>query len=355
MPTRRSMVVMMATATALIVTRSSGRAEPIGLRALADSRGLNFGSAIDPALLGDVDYRRLVEANCNIVLARNGLKWSATERTPGTFDLAEGDRVVQFAQEREMAVRGHTLVWHNLPKWVEALRSPEDVIRAIKRHVDHLVSHFAGQISSWDVVNEPFEYDTDQLRASVFHKVLGEEYIDIAFKAARSADPAAELVLNETHISKFGETYAAKRAALLALVDRLLERQVPIDAVGVQGHFRPGLDTIDREGFGRFCADLADRNLSVLITELDASCRFIHAARNFSDTSYADIFRDIVLVAAEHGRLSSVTLWGLSPFGLEPNERPDPNPKCLYTVNPFSGDLLPEAGYEGLRSALERL
>src|SRR5690606_21987125 len=163
---------------------------------------------------------------------------------------------------------------------------------------------YAGRIGSWDVVNEPLEYDDPALRDSAFLRALGEDYIALAFKSARRAAPAAQLVLNETHLCKAGDNYAARRTLMLDLVGRLQDRNVPIDAIGIQGHFRPGFDTLDHDGFGAFCRALKQRGLAVLITELDASCKFLNRIEGFSDEDYAPLFRDLIDVAAAEGELT---------------------------------------------------
>jgi endo-1,4-beta-xylanase len=355
---RRSVLAgILATAAMAGASRSAGAvaAELDSLKAAADRKGLSFGSAIDPQLLGDPNYVQLILAQCDTIVPRNSLKWNATERSPGRFDFGEADKVIRFAQQQRLAVRGTTLVWYRSPTWVGRLKTSEAVSDAMTRHIATVMGRYAGKIASWDVVNEPFEYDKPQQRKSVFLDKLGEQYFDVAFGAARAADPKCQLVLNETHLYEAGDVYSAKRAAVLALLDRLLARKVPIDAVGVQGHVRPGLDKVDAEGFGGFCRDLKSRGLAVLLTELDASCRYIKRVPGFTPAGYGTPLADLVSIAHANGKLTSVISWGMSPYGLKPNEGTGPGNSCQYRVNLFDNDLKPLPTFDALRNSFDDL
>ena len=81
----------------------------------------------------------------------------------------------------------------------------ETLTAAIQSHVTNVMEHFKGQCYSWDVVNEALN-DNGTFRDSVFFKVLGTDFIPIAFKAAAAADPQAKLYYNDFNL----ETIKAK-------------------------------------------------------------------------------------------------------------------------------------------------
>jgi endo-1,4-beta-xylanase len=326
-----------------------------GLRAIADGKGIAFGSAVDSQFLTDPAYAAQLVRECNIIVPRNALKWSATERQRKKFSFGEADAVLEFARQNTMAMRGHTLVWHTLPDWVKNIGDQADLEAAMRRHVEAVAGHFAGRISSWDVVNEPLEYGEPVLRASPFFTLMGESYIDIAFAEARKADAKAQLVLNETHLCKKGDAFAQRRKVTLDLLGRLQDRNVPIDAVGIQGHFSPGLDELDVDGFGAFCRELKARGLSVLITELDASCRFVTRIPGFTDEVYAAPFKDLIEVAHAEGNLTAVVLWGLTARGMKPSEPKGDNPDCKVRINLYDADDNPLPTRAAVETALQNL
>ena len=69
-------------------------------------------------------------------------------------------------------------------------------------------------VHSWDVVNEPIEPKDgrpDGLRTAVFLETLGPGYLDLAYRTAREADPAARLVVNEYDIELDAPEQEARR------------------------------------------------------------------------------------------------------------------------------------------------
>ncbi len=243
--------------------------------------------------------------------------------------------LMDFAAANDLRVYGHVLVWHNqTPLWFfehddgsPLTNSPEDQRLLATRLHDHIFSvakylsdnwgPFGGgnPIVAFDVVNETVSDDggtDDGLRATRWYQVLGEDYIDLAFRDADEAfnrayaDPGAESPVT-LFINDYNTEDAAKRARYLALVDRLLARGVPVGGVGHQFHVDIGTNV---DGLGDALDDAGGRGLVQAVTELDVTTGTPTSARRFALQSefYRDAFR---IFRAHSDELFSVTLWGL--------------------------------------------
>jgi endo-1,4-beta-xylanase len=115
------------------------------------------------------------------------------KRTQGNFSYSGGDAVMNFATQNGMLVRGHTLVWHaQTPSWVESLNR-EQMLAAMKNHINNVMGNWKGKILEWDVVNEAVSAGAN----SMWQKIIGTGFIDSAFVYAHQADPAAYLYYND--------------------------------------------------------------------------------------------------------------------------------------------------------------
>jgi endo-1,4-beta-xylanase len=137
-----------------------------------------------------------------------------------------------------MFIVGHTLVWHNqTPAWV--FRGPDggpasrdSLLARMRTHIQAVVGRYAGRIRGWDVVNEAVDED-GTLRQTPWLRIIGPDYIALAFRYAHEADPRAELYYNDYSLEQ-----PAKRAGAVRLIRSLLEQGVPVTAVGMQGHHK---------------------------------------------------------------------------------------------------------------------
>jgi endo-1,4-beta-xylanase len=220
--------------------------------------------------------RELLTKNFSLLVAENEMKAETVQPAEGRFNWEPAEAIIDFAESNGMALRWHTLVWHNqCPPWF--FQDKNDPSRQVSRetlnerletHIKTIVSRYKGRIASYDVVNEVLS-DRSGLRKgderSLWYEILGPEYIDNAFRWAREADPDAQLVINDYNL----ESSPRKRQEMYDLVKGMKERKVPVDAVGIQAHIdikNPQTERI-RETIELF----ASLGVKVVVTELDMS------------------------------------------------------------------------------------
>jgi len=227
------------------------------------------GTALDSVqILGKAKpCTHLVKHQFNSIVAENCMKIEKIQPHEGVFDMTLPDRFVKFGEKNKMKIIGHTLVWHSqTPAWFFVDKAGKQVSREVliermRTHITTLVTCYKGRVHGWDVVNEALE-DDGALRKSLWYKIIGPEYIELAFKFAHEADPNAELYYNDYNLYK-----PSKRAGAVQIVKTLQAKGCRIDAVGEQGHYSLGMNIFDDlEG-----SILAFSNLGVkvMITELD--------------------------------------------------------------------------------------
>ncbi|MEU4077073.1 1,4-beta-xylanase [Streptomyces venezuelae] len=303
-------------AGALTLLPSSAGAAGLGTHAAPSGR--YFGTAVAAGRLGDSAYTAIADREFNMITPENEMKWDAVEPSRGRFDFGPADRIVERALARGQRVRGHTTVWHSqLPSWVGSIRDTKTLRGVMNHHITTQMTHYKGKIYAWDVVNEAFaDGGSGRLRDSVFQKVLGDGFIEEAFRTARAADPSAKLCYNDYNIENRPD---AKTQGVYRLVKDFTSRGVPIDCVGFQSHFGAGGPPAS---FRTTLANFAALGVDVQITELDIA--------QASPTHYASTVSTCLSVA----RCTGITVWGVrdgdswrsgeSPLLFDRNGKPKP-------------------------------
>jgi len=322
-PSRRTMIRWMGAGLAGAAFMRNGLAAPAqasaadSLGVIAERAGLAYGCATTADQLGsDPVFAAAVAAECRILVTELDLKWDILSPERGVYRFAGADAMADFAERHGMTLRGHPLAWHQaLPGWVWSL-GPGEWLPEIESHIRALMGRYRGRIASWDVVNEPLDPDVtvpDGLRRGPWFDHLGADYVAMAFDLAGRTDPEAELVVNEYGLI-FDTDYArARRAHMLRLVDRVIAAGSPIHAVGLQCHLRLDDPPIDAGGLALFSAALADRGLSLLVTELDVDDRAgPYDDRNRRDTLVAARYAELIDAVMPLPTLSAVLTWGLA-------------------------------------------
>lgn len=341
-----------------VFTARSAQSVPETLKAAAQQRGVLFGAAGDYAypLEGNPALRLVYEQECALLTPEWSMKMDKIQATRGVYDFTLPDMFMAWAQQHGIQRRGHTLIWHNaLPAWVEELPQT-DISALLTNYISTVAGRYAGRIHSWDVVNEAIELAHNApngLRRSVWYDALGESYIAQAFHAAHTADPTAKLVYNDYGFEYETPEYLSKRAAILALLQRLKAANVPIHALGIQSHLGASdVQTLFQpSAFQAFLRQVADLGLEIYITELD----FLEQAEHLGtqaerDAHIAAAYTRYVGAVLNEPAVKVVLTWGLSDrytWLSTVEQRADNDP-----VRPLLFDRMyaPKAAYSALRT-----
>ncbi|MEU6765518.1 endo-1,4-beta-xylanase [Streptomyces sp. NPDC046853] len=274
-------------------------------------RPIRMGTALAAGpLLTDSAYRRTAGEEFSMLTPENDFKPQFVQPRRGVFAFAEGDTLADFAEANRMKVHAHTLVWFEaLPAWMRAKMTHGQRRRVMVEHIRAVAGHFRGKVAEWDVVNEPMSDEDEDyaggnrgVRPQLWFEAMGEQYIDIAFRAAREADPHAVLYLNEYGVEEDGPRWDA----LYALLVRLKERGVPIDGVGFQDHEYAVGDRTDPEVFRRKVRALAGLGLKARVSEAD-----VLVDEDEEDIQASQLAGKLA-VCAEEPNCTSFATWGFT-------------------------------------------
>lgn len=316
---------------------AAGQPAPMAPSLKAAFRGAFLvGAAVNEAQFSGRDSAEaaLVAAQFNTISPEDALKWERLHPRPGTYDFAAADRYVAFGERHRMFIVGHTLVWHNqTPRWVfeDSAGHPvsrDTLIARMHDHISTVVGRYRGRIGGWDVVNEAVDED-GTLRASPWQRIIGDDYVALAFRFAHEADPGAELYYNDYSLAN-----APKRLGAVALIRRLRAEGVPVTGIGTQEH--DGLDYPPLEALDSSITAFAALGVKVMITELDvdvlpralrtpgAEVSLQAAARpelnpytaglpDSVEQALARRYADLFGVYLRHrGQITRVTFWGVT-------------------------------------------
>ena len=325
------------------------------LREVAASRGILFGSMVLKSTMVSVPkYSDLVAQQCGIIVPGDELKWVSLRPSPGQFDFTDGDWIEQFACSHRMPFRGHTLVWEAaLPKWFVSTVNLDNAKRVLLSHIHTVVGHYAGQMHSWDVVNEGIQIEDgrpDGLKVTPWLLYLGPEYIDLAFHAAHEADPRAILVYNENDLEPENNATEQKRRAVLTLLTRLVKNGVPIHGLGIQAHVYAETD-VAGPGFKRFLQGVENLGLTILVTELDVRDRDLPGDIAVRDAQVAKQYYHFLSSTLQFKSVKTVLTWGLSDrFTCLSKRRPREDGLPVRPLL-FDADLQPKPAFDAVMRA----
>lgn len=313
------------------------------LKEAGATSGRWVGTAVMSSLLrSEPLYAETLRREFDYLTAEYEMKWDPIHPGPEAWNYAGADAIVDFAERNGLRVKGHTLVWHQaLPAWVPELSPPELRI-ALEDHIRTVVGRYRGRIVAWDVVNEAVAENGVGLRDTVYRQKLGDDYIGLAFRLARAADPQALLFYNDYGAEGRGR----KSDTVYELVSGLLRQGVPIDGVGLQMHVSASAAPATADVAFNL-KRLTDLGLLVNISEMDVRIRDLAGPLDSRMQTQRNVYRSLVGACRAEPRCHAVTFWGFTDAHSWIDSFFGPDDPLL-----FDEAYRPKPAYEGVRDGL---
>ena len=294
------------------------------LRADAARIGLFFGS-MENSMAGNgwetPWVQKTLGSEFNLMEPGNQLKWWMVHPTKDSFNFAPGDALVDYASIHHMKVRGHNLLWGmanpdwlgNKPASKYTIFSGQELEDILVNHIRTVMGHYRekypGVVKWWDVTNEVMgwnnKFNTDGIEwTNIGSNPDRADYLRIAFRTARAADPDAILCMND-----WGNEGSVpdRTKNMIDAVKAFRAEGIPIDCAGMESH----LNSESAPTYNQILKamkDYADIGVVVQVTEFD-----IEAPRATADWNRASmIAADILKACVDSPNCTAFNNWGFS-------------------------------------------
>jgi len=301
----------------------------------------SVGVAVNQRNIRNEEQIALIKRNFNSMTAENDMKPASVHPRPGVWNWANADRIADFCRQNGIKLRGHCLVWHNqFCDWMFTDKDGQAVSKevfydSLRVHIYTVMHRYQDIVYAWDVVNEAisdggrrpndseapaslFGLSPDIFRHSRLYRLCGDEFIAKAFQFAREAVPEALLFYND-----YNEADPGKRDRICEMVRKMKEAGVPIDGIGMQGHYNIyGPSPEDIEAAVSKYASVVDH---IHMTELDIrvnrdmggqlqfnrgdKVEVTDEAKAMQERQYAEVFK---IMRRHKDVVDNVTFWNLS-------------------------------------------
>ncbi len=206
----------------------------------------SIGVAVNQRNVSNPDQIALIKKEFNSITAENDMKPGEIHPKEGVWNWERADKIANFCRENGIKLRGHCLCWHSqFADWMFTDKKGKPVKKEVfyerlREHIHTVVNRYKDIVYAWDVVNEAMADDgrswpgreQSPYRQSRHFQLCGDEFIAKAFQFAREADPNALLFYNDYSCVDEG-----KRERIYNMVKKMKDAGVPIDGIGMQGHY----------------------------------------------------------------------------------------------------------------------
>ncbi len=326
-----------------------------------------IGVAVNQRNISDDAQIALIKKEFNSITAENDMKPGEIHPKEGEWNFEKADKIADFCRQNGIKLRGHCLCWHSqFAEWMFSDKKGKPVKKEVfyarlREHIITVVNRYKDVVYAWDVVNEAMAddgrswpgHESSPYRQSKAFKLCGDEFIAKAFEFAREADPDVQLFYNDYSCVDPG-----KRERIYNMVKKMKDAGVPIDGIGMQGHYNiyfPDMDQLDKT-IARF-SELVNH---IHITELDlrmnnesgGQLMFSRGEAKpmpaYMGTLQTDQYANIFKVLRKHKDvIDNVTFWNLGdrdswlgvnnhPLPFDENYRPK---ACYRAIRDFNVEL----------------
>jgi len=241
------------------------------------------------------------------------------------FNWASADRIADFARQNKMTMRGHTLVWHSQTPAAFFTDdkgnqlTKEQLYERLRIYMTAVMNRYKDIVFCWDVVNEALSDSPGNLyrTSGKWYEICGKDFIAQAFRIARSVNPNVKLIYNDYNLVD-----PAKLDRAVTMLKEMKDAGVPVDGVGMQGHWSK---EVTADMLNTAINRLAALGLEVQITELDVTTysnyhgeggkNQVQETQPYSkevEDRLADNYKTYFEVMHKNAdKITSVTFWGL--------------------------------------------
>lgn len=297
-------------------------------RGLKDSYKDYFavGVAVNMRNISAPEQIAIVKKDFNSITAENAMKPESVQPQKGKFNWGNADKIADFCRQNGIKLRGHCLMWHSqIGRWMyqDEKGNPlpkEEFFKNMKEHITAVVTRYKDIVYAWDVVNEAIADGgrmDNPYRQSPLYRIAGDEFIKKAFQYAREADPNALLFYND-----YNAANPAKRDRIYNMVKQMKAEGIPIDGIGMQGHYNiygPSIEDVEAaiEKYATIVNTIHVTELDIRVNEeMGGQLNFsregssvTNTVRTLQEDQYARLFK----VFRKHKDVvKSVTFWNLS-------------------------------------------
>ena len=320
-----------------------------------------IGVAVNQRNVSNDEQMALIKKEFNSVTAENDWKPGEIHPKEGVWDFSKADRIADFCRQNGIKMRGHCLCWHSqFADWMFTDKKGRPVKKEVfyerlRDHIHTIMNRYKDVVYAWDVVNEAMADDgysrqgqeQSPYRQTRHFQLCGDEFIAKAFQFAREADPNALLFYNDYSCVDEG-----KRERIYNMVKKMKEAGVPIDGIGMQGHYN--IYFPDEAQLDKAITRFKEIVKHIHITELDlrinhesgGQLMFSHGEAKpmagYISTLQTDQYARLFKIFRKHADvIDNVTFWNLGD-----------NDSWLGVNNhplPFDENYKPKACYRAIR------